>query len=147
MDMQTLSEGSFIRVPSHVLKLRMNKQKRTKLNSVNSTIKGVLLLPVRGNQFQAGHIYITAQGIKSGYVKIGFSRHNPVIREKQLSVCVANLRLVSYTRVPMPNGRRVESLVHAELTEHCWWVECNQCNQQHKEWFEIPLEVAEQVVL
>ncbi len=111
-DMQTMSDGGFIRVPPHVLKLRMNKQKKTKVKTVNSTIKAALLPPLKGNQFQAGHIYIMAQGVKSGFVKIGYSHDNPVIREKQLRACSANLRLVSYTRVAIPKGRKVESLVH-----------------------------------
>lgn len=144
------STGYGFRLPPSVLKLNKHRQEVIVKQHVNKKIKNAIRQPLKvgltqKNRFRPGYIYIMAADSRPGFMKIGFSKDEPIVREKKIRECFPDVRLVASTNL-IPHAQKVERLVHTELLYLCRWFDCEVCGKQHEEWFETSQNLAVQVV-
>ncbi len=150
---KSVSMNGVFRLPPLILKLdpSQGQLNDTARAYINNNIRKVLrqrVKPVspRQKRFNLGYVYIMATDCSPGFVKIGSSKENPYVRRKQLEECFQGIHVLANTKRPIPHAQKVEKLVHAELLSHSRWIDCSRCGKEHREWFEISAELAEQVV-
>jgi hypothetical protein len=110
-------------------------------------------MPLKSREEETGHIYIYQSPSAPGYVKIGVTQGDgPQGRldgwNAQCKHAVVEYRSQRATeRKAVPHAYRVEALVHVELREYRFREQkCIGCGKNHKEWFKVRPEVADQVV-
>lgn len=92
-----------------------------------------------------GYVYIVSRDSKKDCFKIGFSRYAPSKRVKRHRKCYGDATLIAQTKM-IRHARRVEQLVHWDLSNCRRKERCAQCDRVHREWFDISEDMAIQTV-
>lgn len=121
--------------------LRPFKSYDTNAVSIGNDIREKLLSPLSPGEIRdngMGYIYILRSQRFStlAELKIGFSKYHPEHRAHQLARCLYNPEIVAHTQF-LPHAKRVESIIHTELTPYRKVQFCGQCQRNHQEWFTI----------
>ena len=108
-----------------------------------------LLSPLKNRDYKDGSLYIFDRTSSPGHVKIGWTSRTVSCRLNEWSKCGYKPNLL-FSVSDVPQAQRVETLAHYELIKE-WRREwkCNEgrgCGKSHKEWFEVSIERAEQVM-
>jgi hypothetical protein len=100
----------------------------------------------------SGYIYILKSPRIRGYLKIGVTTKDPVVRREQWDRCYPTIELHAYTS-KVPYASLVEGIIHTELLIQRHMEDCSSCKgkkiraRSHTEWFKVTEQLAEQVVL
>jgi hypothetical protein len=110
-----------------------------------STMLKTLIEPVSEYSSQVGVIYLYTRDSDVGYIKLGCTIRDPLVRMKEWEKSCGYKPILLYTSEPIPYVRRLESLLKRELSlqgrgrqeTHC--KHNKHCRKDHTEWFEISL--------
>jgi hypothetical protein len=110
-----------------------------------STMLKTLIEPVSEYSSQVGVIYLYTRDTDAGYIKLGCTIRDPLVRMKEWKKSCGYEPILLYTSEPVPYVRRLESLLKRELglqgrgrqETHCKYNK--YCRKDHTEWFEISL--------
>ena len=111
--------------------------------AVSTWIKRQAKEPLTPLELKTGYLYVYWNKANFGYHKIGYSCDDVRIRlEKWQTQCKHSAQQLCCTLVEVPNVKRLERLVHAELKDYrveekC----CRGCKKSHKEWFNVDLKL------
>jgi hypothetical protein len=145
---------------SNQLDIESAQRLKTALNPriLDDYIEATLRSPLPKAQAQSnerGLVYILRDPLRPGFVKIGMTKNTITNRREGLEAsCGRSLEVVylddedGEAQLPHENYKRVESIVHKELTHYRRHPLClgPRCRRKHREWFEISEEVAKQTV-
>jgi hypothetical protein len=110
-----------------------------------STMLKTLIAPIREYSSQVGVIYLYTRASDAGYIKLGCTVRNPLVRMKEWESSCGSKPILLYTSEPIPNVRRLESLLKRELglqgrgRQETYCKHNKNCRKDHTEWFEISL--------
>jgi T5orf172 domain len=130
--------------------LRPFRSDRLDKDSVCGELRKKICLPLNPSDVLdhgLGYIYILRSQSFSilAELKIGFSKYHPEHRAHELARCLRNPEVVGHTPL-LPHAKRIESIIHTELTS-CRKVQfCPQCQRHHREWFTISHIDAREIV-
>jgi hypothetical protein len=110
-----------------------------------STMLKTLIEPVSEYSSQVGVIYLYTRDSDAGYIKLGCTIRDPLVRMKEWEKSCGYKPILLYTSEPIPYVRRLESLLKRDLSlqgrgrqeTHC--KHNKYCRKDHTEWFEISL--------
>ena len=110
-----------------------------------STMLKTLIEPISDYSSQVGVIYLYTRETDAGYIKLGCTIRDPLVRMKEWKKSCGYEPILLYTSKPVPYVRRLESLLKRELSlqgrgrqeTHCKYNK--HCQKDHTEWFEISL--------
>ncbi|KAK3175438.1 hypothetical protein K4F52_010268 [Lecanicillium sp. MT-2017a] len=122
--------------PDNYLHRHISKLARTVLNTSQEKSE---------NEVNDGFVYIYQVPGNDDLVKIGFTTKEVKLRHAEWAFdCNREVKLIDH--VGVPHARRVEALVHKELSHRNVRIYCNGCLRIHKEWFRISSEDAKNAV-
>ncbi|RYP18973.1 hypothetical protein DL765_003651 [Monosporascus sp. GIB2] len=111
-------------------------------SAVSEELRAKIMAPLALSEVQGhglGYIYILRSQLSISTLsalKIGFSKYHPEHRAHELAGCLPRPEVVAHTPL-LPHAKRIESLIHIELVSQRKVQACEQCGQEHKEWFTI----------
>ncbi|RYO77917.1 hypothetical protein DL766_001890 [Monosporascus sp. MC13-8B] len=121
------------------------------INAVSEELRAKIMAPLALSEVQGhglGYIYIlrSQSGISTlSALKIGFSKYHPEHRAHELAGCLSRPEVVAHTPL-LPHAKRIESLIHIELMSQRKVQVCEQCGQEHREWFTISHAESREIV-
>lgn len=120
--------------------------------AVSEELRTKIMTPLATSEVQGrgmGYVYIIRSVVDMGFasvLKIGFSKYHPEHRAHELASCLSIPEVVAHTPL-IPHAKRIEALIHAELVAQRKVVACDQCGQDHKEWFTISHAESREIVI
>lgn len=115
------------------------------------TLHSVITSELKESNVLSGHIYVFWRPEEPEYLKIGFTTGTFSDRLADLRrSCRSPTYEILYATGHIPNARRVESLIHADLRP-VRYIESRckgspKCSNQHREWFKASLDTAVKTV-
>ena len=111
--------------------------------AISTWIKRQAKEPLAHLELKTGYLYVYWNKANFGYYKIGYSCDDVSIRLKKWQTqCKHSAQQLCCTLDKVPNVKRLERLVHAELNDYrveekC----CRGCRKSHREWFKVDLKL------
>ena len=111
--------------------------------AVSTWVKEQAKKPLTTLERKTGYLYVYWNRANFGVYKIGYSCVDVKLRLRRWQTqCKHTAQGLYWTPVEVPNVRRLERLVHAELKDYrveekC----CRGCKKSHKEWFNVDLKL------
>ncbi len=126
-------------------------RKPWKIKTIISKVFWLMQQPLKeGNDFKDGYIYSYSIADHPGYMKIGFAGKEPNDRMNRIEKCLSTHELdyPDSTNFEVPNYKKLEKLIHAELQPYRRTLKCDKprCSAGHNEWFEIDEAKAIEVI-
>jgi hypothetical protein len=115
-----------------------------------SNLNNVVIIRLKSSFQPSGYIYIMQRPSDPEYLKIGYTTQDPDTRLEEWRRSCLSPYIRLYSTNLLPNVKRVESLIHADLRpvryseSHC--KDNPACKVQHTEWFKVSFDRAKATV-
>jgi hypothetical protein len=116
-------------------------------DAVAKDLNTVLRKPLGKNDVKSGYIYIFWHKGQFGHVKIGRSKDPESRLDQWKKKCRREHEFHKSSKelIEVEHVNRVEKLIHTELQKYRLTTLCEGCGRKHKEWFEVPEQLAVEV--
>jgi hypothetical protein len=112
------------------------------------TMLKLLTDPISEYSSQVGLIYLYTRWSNPGYIKLGCTTRHEQVRLNEWAKSCGYKPILLYTTGPIPNVRRLESLLKKDLSlqgrgrQETYCKHNKHCSKNHIEWFEVSLAEA-----